>query len=81
MTPTITKKWKWASTTPPDRWTKIAEEVISPSTAAADRTRRLMAGGGSHQREHRHQRPLLEAVGQAFAASHTEASKGGRVQP
>jgi len=44
MTPTITKKWKWASTTPPDRWTITAEEVISPSTAAADRARRPMAG-------------------------------------
>src|SRR5215216_1400641 len=40
MTPTITKKWKWASTTPPDRWTITAEAVIRPSTAIADRTRR-----------------------------------------
>ena len=44
MTPIITKKWKCISTTPPDRWTSTAEEVISPTTAAADRARRPMAG-------------------------------------
>ncbi len=40
----MTKKWKWASTTPPDRCTITAEAVISPSTAAADRARRPTAG-------------------------------------
>ena len=44
MTPTITKKWKWASTTPPDRWTITAEAVISPSTAADARARRPRTG-------------------------------------
>src|SRR5918992_2249690 len=44
MTPIITKKWKWASTTPPDRWTITAEAVIRPSTAAAERARRPSAG-------------------------------------
>ena len=39
----MTKKWKWASTTPPERWTSTAEAVISPSTAAADRARRAKA--------------------------------------
>ena len=43
MTPIITKKWKWASTTPPDRWTSTAEAVIRPSTADADRARRVNA--------------------------------------
>ncbi len=27
----ITKKWKWASTAPPERWMIVAEEVSSPS--------------------------------------------------
>jgi hypothetical protein len=44
MTPIMTKKWKCISTTPPDRWTRTAEAVISPSTAAADRARRASAG-------------------------------------
>jgi hypothetical protein len=44
MTPSISKQWKCISITPPDRWARIAEEVISPSTAAADRARWPMAG-------------------------------------
>jgi len=44
MTLIITKKWKWASITPPDRWTITAEAVTSPSTAAVDRARRPRAG-------------------------------------
>src|SRR5829696_77855 len=81
MTPIITKKWKWASTTPPERWTITAEAVISPSTAADARgppVKDRVAGG---QGEHRHQGRLGGPVGRAVAPGHGEAGDPGHVRP
>jgi hypothetical protein len=33
-----TKKWKWASIVPPQRWTSRADVVISPKEAISDRS-------------------------------------------
>jgi len=38
-TPTMMKKWKWASIVPPERCTSTAEAVTSPSDARTVLTR------------------------------------------
>src|SRR5215207_5652374 len=75
MTPTITKKWKWASTTPPDRWTITAELVIRPSGSAGP------PPGGRRQRERPHRPGLGQGVPQALATGQGEGGDRGHVQP
>jgi hypothetical protein len=43
-TATITKKWKCISMTPPEKWTRMAEQVIRPALDAMVRSSRPNLG-------------------------------------